>query len=140
MSVLTASSPLLEAVNGLLQDSTLQTAVGGRLGDSLPEDVARPCVLISVASETDVRGFGTGGLPQCELRTYTFSEIGSMVEAQSINQQVVALLKDATVTVTGYAQCGTIVYDQTSTFDDSLLNGIRVHEVVSQFRIWVEQT
>lgn len=139
MTVLTAAAPLGEAINGLFQDTTLQIALGGRIGDSLPEDAPRPCALFVVASERDIRGFGTGGLPEVDLRTYVFSDIGSMSEAQSINQQIVALLKDATITVTGYAQCGTIVYRETTTFDDSLLNGVKVHEVVSTFTIWCEQ-
>lgn len=138
MTVLTASSPVLEAINGLLQDATLQAALGGRCGDSLPEDVARPCTLFSLASETDMRGLGTGNLPQCEIRIYTFSEIGSLTEAQAINQQIVSLLKDASITVTGFAQAGTIVYRSTNTFPDSLLNGLKVHEVVSSYTLWVE--
>lgn len=139
MTVITAANPVLEAVNGLLQDATLQAALGGRIGDSLPEDVARPCTLFSIASETDMRGFGTGNLPQCELRVYTFSEIGSLVEAQEINRQIVNLLKDQTITATGFNACGTIVYRDTNTFPDSELNGIKVHEVVSSFVLWVEQ-
>ncbi len=138
MTVLTAGSPVLEGVNGLLQDATLQAALGGRIGDSLPEDVERPCALFSLATETDMRGLGTGNLPECELRVYTYSEIGSLVQAQEINRQIVALLKDQVITATGFAACGTIVYRETNTFPDSELNGIRVHEVVSTFTIWVE--
>jgi hypothetical protein len=135
---LTAANPVLEAINGLLQDATLQAALGGRIGDSLPEDVARPCTLFSLASETDTRGLGTGNLPECELRVYTYSEIGSLVEAQEINRQIVTLLKDASITVTGFTQAGTIVYRETSTFPDSELNGVKVHEVVSSYTLWVE--
>lgn len=137
-AVLTAANPVLEAINGLLQDSTFQAAVGGRCGDSLPEDVARPCTLFSLASEKDVRGLGTGNLPECELRVYTYSEIGSLVEAQEINRQIVNLLKDQVITATGFSPCGTIVYRETNTFPDSELNGLKVHEVVSTFTLWVE--
>lgn len=139
MTVITAANPVLEGINGLLQDSTLQAALGGRIGDSLPEDVARPCALFSLASERDMRGFGTGNLPECELRTYVYSEIGSLVEAQEINRQIVNLLKDQVITATGFNACGTIVYRDTNTFPDSELNGLKVHEVVSTFTLWVEQ-
>lgn len=138
MTVITAANPVLEAVNGLLQDATLQAAVKW-IGDSLQEDVGRPCALFSLASERDQRGLGTGNLPECELRTYVYSEIGSLVEAQEINRQIVNLLKDQVITATGFSACGTIVYRETNTFPDSELNGIKVHEVVSTFTLWVEQ-
>ncbi len=86
-----------------------------------------------------MRGLGMGNLPECELRTYVYSEIGSLVEAQEINRQIVNLLKDQVISATGFAACGTIVYRETNTFPDSELNGEKVHEVVSTFTIWVEQ-
>ncbi len=140
MTVLTAASPVSEAIFALLQDSTLQTAVGGRVYDDLPEDVPRPCVLYEVLTETDIRGLGTGGLPEIDLRTHVFSDIGSLSEAQALNKQIVALLKDAAITVTGYAQCGLIVYHETVLLRDQELNGVKVHELVSTFTIWVEQS
>jgi len=139
MSILTAANPVGEAVFGVLQDATLQTALGGRLYDSIPEDAPRPVVLYEITNERDVRGFGTGGLPECELRTHVYSDLGSLSEAQSLNQQIVALLKDAQIVVTGYTQCGTIVYRETMALPEEIMNGIMVHEVVSTFTIWVEQ-
>ncbi len=139
MTVLTAAYPVTEAIVGVLQDATLQAAVRW-LGDSLPEDCPRPCVLLEVLSETDTRGFGTGNLPELDFRTHVFSEIGSLVQAQAINTQIVALLKDATLTITGYALCGRIVWHETVTLQDQELNGIKVHEVVSLYTIWAEQT
>lgn len=140
MTVLTAANPVVEALYGLLQDATLQAAIGGRLFDDIPEDTPRPNVLVEILSETDIRGFGTGGLPELDVRTHVFSELGSLSEAQAINQQIVALLKDATIAITGYVQCGTVVYRETVTLRDQELNGLKVHEVVSLFTIWAEQT
>lgn len=139
MSVLTAASPVAEAIFGLLQDATLQAAIGGRLFDDIPEDTPRPCVLVEILNETDVRGFGTGGLPELDVRTHVFSDVGSMSEAQAINQQIVALLKDAAIGITGYTQCGLIVYRETVTLRDEELAGTKVHEVVSIFTVWCEQ-
>lgn len=131
---------MLESVFGLLQDATLQAAIGGRLYDDIPEDTPRPLVLLEIASEIDRRGLGTGGLPELELRTHVFSDLGSMAEAQAINLMVVALLKDAAIALTGYTQAGLIVYRETVTLRSELLADVKVHEVVSIFTVWCEQS
>jgi hypothetical protein len=139
VTVLTAANPTMEALYGLLQDPTLQAAIGGRLGDDAPQDTPQPNVLVEILGEVDGRGLGTGGLPELDVRTHVFSDLGSLSEAQAINQQIVALLKDARITITGYEQCGTIVYRETVTLRDQELNGVKVHEVVSLFTTWCEQ-
>lgn len=140
MTVLTAANPVAEAIFGLLQDATLQAAVGGRVADDLDQDTLRPCVLYEIFNEEDVRGLGAGNMPQIDLRTHVFSEIGSLSEAQAINKVIVALLKDAAITITGFAQAGLIVYHETQTLREQELFGIKVHEVVSLYTIWCEQT
>lgn len=140
MTVLTAANPVAEAIFGLLQDATLQAAVGGRVRDDLEQNEPRPCVLYEIFNEEDVRGLGAGNMPQIDLRTHVFSAIGSLSEAQAINKIIVALLKDASITVTGFQQAGTIVYHETQTLREQELYGVKVHEVVSLFTIWVEQT
>ncbi len=139
MTVLTAALPVGEAIFGLLQDASLQSALGGRLADELPESPSYPCGFYEFLSETDQRGLGQGGLPELDLRTHVFSKIGSLSQARAIDMQIVALLKDALITVTGYAQCGRIVYRETVTLRDQEMNGDRVHEVCSLFTVWVEQ-
>lgn len=140
MTALTAATPVSEAVNGLLQDATFQAAVDGRWFDDIPPNTPRPCGFHEVFSERDRRGLGTGGFPELEIRTHTFSDSGSLVEAQNLNLQIVALLKDAEITGTGYQQAGKIVYRETITLRDAELFGIKVHEVVSVFTCWMEQT
>lgn len=135
----TADSPVSEAIFALLQDETLQSTVGGRLYGDIPEDTPRPCVLYEVQAEVDARGLGMGGLPELTLRTHVYSDAGSLAEAQDINRQLVALLKDAAVTVDGYVQCGLICYEGTLAFPDEELNGVKVHELVSTFTLWVEE-
>lgn len=130
--------PTMEAINGVLQDSTLQAALGGRLYDSLPQDTPRPCSTFHLGKQ-NVGGMGAARGPfELTLRIYTFSDLGSLSEAQTIDGIIQNLLADATITPTGFKQAGTIVYEQTLTFDDSELNGVKVHEVVSEFTLWVE--
>jgi hypothetical protein len=136
MTVLTAAAPVMSGVFDLLQDQTLQAAIGGRLFDELPENVPRPCVLIEVLSETDIRGLGQGDLPEVDLRVHVFSDLGSIVEAQELNRQVKAILKDAAITIAGYAQAGLIVYHQTIALPNQTLQGVLVHEIVSLFTVW----
>lgn len=140
---LTAAEPVGEAIFGLLQDATLLAAVAGRVVDSVPQDTPRPLLWYEIVMETDQRGLGTGGLPEVEIRTHVFSDIGSLAEAQRINRLAVALLKDAgkdtPLVITGYTQCGSIVYHDTQTLHDQELNGVKVHEVVSNYTLWAEQ-
>ncbi len=141
MTALVAALPVGEAVFGLLQDDALQAATKGRVYDSLPEDPVRPCVWIEIFNESDRRGMGPGNMPEIELRTHVFSESGSNVEAQRIAQLIIALLKDVELSLSaaGFAPVGGIVYHETLPLTDQALNGIRVHELVSRFTIWVEQ-
>jgi hypothetical protein len=90
---------------------------------------------------TDRRGLGTGNLPELTIRTHAFSRDGGLIEAQRINARAVALLKDADLDVTagGFLQCGQIVFRETSRIPDSILNGVKVHELVSTFTAWMEQ-
>lgn len=140
MSTLTAANPVGEGVFTLLQDATLQAAVVGRVTDDLPQDSPRPCVLYEIFNETDDRGLGAGNFPQIDLRTHVFSEIGSLSEAQDINRLVVAALKDKAITIPGFAQAGLIVFHETQTLREQELFGVKVHEVVSLFTLWCEQT
>lgn len=137
-----ALSPVAEAVFGLLQDATLLAALPGRWHDDVPQAPTYPFGWIEVR-ERDVRGFGTGGLPEVELRTHIFSQRGGtragIAEAQEANRLTIGVLKDQAVTVTGYAQCGRIFYDETILLPDEELNGVKVHELVSLFRVYVEE-
>lgn len=138
MTTLTATNPVSEAVFAALQDDTLLTAVDGRVVGDLDQDTPRPCVLYEIFNETDIHGIGTGHLPEIDLRIHTFSQLVS--EAQAINKLIVSLLKDATLVITGFAHAGTVVYHETQTLRDQDLFGIKVHEVVSLYTIWAEQT
>ena len=134
----TAALPVGEALYTILQDSALQTATPGGWHDDPPQGGEFPYGWYEL-SERDLRGMGTGGLPEVELRTHVFSRYGGMREAQRFNQMVVDLLKDVALTVAGYTMCGKVFYDETIVLRDEEVAGVKVHEVVSLFRIYVEQ-
>ena len=136
-----AASPVSVAVFALLQDATLLAALPGGWHDDVPQNPTYPFGWYEIAREDDsLRGFGAGGLPSIELRTHIFSKYGGLKEAQEANRLAIGVLKDAALgTVTGYQQAGHVFYDETVTLPDEDLNGVKVHEVVSFFRIFVEQ-
>jgi len=135
-----ALTPVSEAVYAVLLDSTLQAATAGGWYEVLLQPPTFPCGWFELLSATEARGFGTGGLPLIELRTHTFSAYGSLSEAQAIDRLVIGLFRDVALTVSGYTFCGRIFYDRTVTLPDEVLNGVPVHEVVSFFRLYVEES
>jgi hypothetical protein len=126
------------AVYTALNVAALTALVPGGISDALPQAPSFPCLWYEV-SERDVRGFGTGGLPEITLRVHAFSTYEGLLEAQRVNQKVIELLRDQALTVAGYTQCGRVFYDETVPLPDEVLNGVRVKELVSSFRIYVEE-
>jgi hypothetical protein len=135
-----ALSPVTVAVYTALNVAGLTALATGGIYDDVPQAPSFPFVWYEVREARDLRGFGTGGLPEVELRVHVFSTYEGAAQVQSLTAKVVELLKDVALTVTGYAQCGRVFYDATSEPFDELLNGQHVREQVSQFRIYVEQT
>lgn len=140
MTTLAASGPVTEAIFGLLQDATLQAAVGGRLFDDLPQGVTRPCVLVEIFNEQNIRGMGTTGPRELEVRTHVFSDLGSLSEAKSIDAQIVALMDLSVLAPTGFQACGTTWHHESVPLANQELSGVKVHEVVSIFTLTVEAT
>lgn len=125
------------AVAGVLNVSSLTTLATGGIYDDLPQGTSFPCVWYEV-NERDVRGLGTGALPEVELRVHVFSQYEGMKEAQAIASQAITLLKDQALTVTGWTHCGHVFYDETVAFHNEHIQGVRVREMVAVFRIYVE--
>lgn len=133
-----ALAPVSEAVFTLLQDSALSAALPGGVYDTVPQGAVFPCAGFTV-QQRDERGFGTGHLPNVELRTRVYSALGGMREAQIADGLIQGLLKDTTaLSVSGFTVCGRPFYRETVTLDDSELNGVPVHEIVSIYNIFVE--
>jgi Protein of unknown function (DUF3168) len=135
-----AASPVSAAIFQLQQaDAALVAAAVGGIHDDVPQKPTYPFVWNEVFDETDARGFGGGGLPLIDFRTHVFSKYGGKAEAQALNRLVIAALKDQRLTIEGYEHCGAIFYDETVSLDVEELNGEKVHELVSRFRIYAEE-
>ena len=133
-----ALGPVSVAVYRVLRDATLQTLTPGGWHEDVPQAPTYPYGWFEVR-ERETRGFGAGGLPEVELRTHVKSQVAGMAEAQAINARLVTLLKDAALTVTGYTHCGHVFYDETIRQPDEEVGGKKVKELVSLFRIYVEE-
>ena len=134
-----ALEPVSLAVFAKLQgDETLQGLTPGGWHDDLPQAPTYPCGWFEVR-ERDIRGFGTGGLPEVELRTHVLTAYAGKVEAMRINSRVVQVLKDAALVVEGYDQCGLIFWDDSAPIADEEINGVKVKEIVGFYRIYVEE-
>lgn len=131
-------SPVAVGLYSKLNVAGLTALVGSRIYDDVPQAPTYPFVWIEV-NEQDVRGFGTRGLPEVEVRVHAFSTYAGMKEAQQITQKVIELLRDQAVTVSGYTQAGLVFYDTTVSLPNEMINGVKVREVVSMFRIYVEE-
>jgi hypothetical protein len=130
--------PVSAAVYGVLSgDSTLSTAVGGRIYDDVRQGATCPYLWYEVR-EREARWFGDGALPEVELRVHVFSAYRGAKEAQDILARAIALLKDAALTVSGFAHCGRVLYEESVLLPDEDVNGVKVREIVGLFRLWVE--
>lgn len=130
--------PVSVGIYTLLHVAGLTALATGGIGDDIPQGAAFPFVWYEV-QERDIRGFGGGGFPEVELRVHAFSTYPGALEAQTIIQKVIQLLRDQVVTVAGYRQAGKIFYDETVSLPNSEVNGVKVYELVSLFRIYVEE-
>ncbi len=135
-------SPVSAAVYTTLSNAAAVTAlVGSRIYDDVPQVVAEslfPFLWYEVR-EDNIGPFGTANGPlEVEVRVHAFSITRGAKEAQTIQDAVIAALKHAALTVTGFRQGGRVVYDDTVLLPDEDVNGIKCRELVSQFRLWVE--
>lgn len=133
-----ALSPVSAAVYGKLNVAGLTALATGGIYDDIPQPLVLPCVWYEV-KEQERRGFGTVGLPEVELRVHVFSDYAGAAQSQSIGAKVVELLRDQALTVTGYAHCGRVIYDETVLLPRENINGVTVRELVAMFRIYVEE-
>lgn len=136
MSLL-ALSPVSAAVYGVLNVASVTALAVGGVHDDVPQRPTYPFVWYEV-QERDLRGFGTGELPEVTLRVHVFSQYAGLKQAQAVLRACVAVLKDVALTVAGYAMCGHVFYDETVTLVDEQIAGVKVHELVASFRIYVE--
>jgi hypothetical protein len=132
-----ALAPVAASVFGVLQDASLASALPGGVQDDPPQNPIFPFLWYEL-HETNARGLGRGEQTDIELRTHVYSLYGGRAEAFEVNRLVKALLVDVSLTVEGYRQCGEVQWNNTVALPDEVLNGIKVHELVSIFVIRVE--
>lgn len=134
-----ALGPVSEAIYAVLDgDAPLAALVSGRIYDDVTQASVFPFLWYEVR-ERETRGFGTGGLPEVELRVHAFSTYAGQKESQAILDRVITLLKDQPLVMAGYEQAGRIFYDETVNFPDEEVNGVKARETVSLFRIYADQ-
>jgi hypothetical protein len=115
----------------------LTALVSTRIYDDIPRNPTYPLVMYSV-DETEARGLGTAQLPELDLRVSVFSTSATGAEAQAIVAKVKDLLKDAALTVSGYAMAGRVVWRETVKLGTTEINGVKVNEWAVLFTFWVE--
>jgi len=132
----------LDAVTAAVYTALNVAAVTSLLGTAgISDDPAQgttfPFVWIEVLGR-NLGGLGTTELREIELRTHTFTNTQGMRTAQVIDGTVQDLLTDVKLTVSGYTHCASVFYDDTLPVPIAELNGTKVQELISTYRIVVE--
>ncbi len=140
-----ALSPVSVGVYGALNVASMLALAPGGVHDLLPQGVTFPCVLYEVGT---VGQFGIGSKPgngspmsEIDLRLHVFTKTGGPKEAQTATAKAIELLvADSAISVSGYTVCGLEpFYDETVYLPDEMIAGQRVQEVVSRFRLYVQE-
>ena len=136
LSLAAVSTGLAAALN---VPAVTSLAPGG-VFDDLAEGVTFPCVLVSVGEAAQMGGLGTkpgvGNFPEVQVRIYVFTQTFGFKTAQAITDAILLALADPPA-VSGFGSWA-IFHDQTLPVTDSLIAGQKVQELVSDFRLYVE--
>lgn len=143
----TPLAPVADALYAvLITDPTLQALAPGGVFADVPPDPSYPFIWIEVSETAQRGGLGTkpgrGALPEVEIRLHVFQgDFGTMRDAQLVMARAIELVTaDNALTVDGYRVCGTEPFhDATIPLADEELNGVKVHELVAMFRLYVEE-
>lgn len=131
-----ALDPVSAAVYTALNVAAVTSLAPGGVSDDPAQGTTFPFVWFEL-QEQDLHAFGTGYLPEFELRVHIYSATTPLV-AQQVGGAVLSALKDVTLTVAGFRPVASVVYEDAVPLPDQLLNGVKVHELVLRFRLWVE--
>lgn len=124
-------------VYAALNVAGLTALVGSRIYDELPAAPTYPCVAYQVEKD-EARGLGTRALDEITLRVSTLSTYADGSEGQAIVAKVEDLLKDVSLTISGHVVAGLTFWRRSVRLPDQEINGVKVHEWVSEFAIYVE--
>lgn len=136
-------NPVSTGVATLLTVSGLTDLVSTRIYDDVPQAAVFPFVWYEVRELNDVRGFGTGGFPEVELRVHAFSssdDYNGLAQLHGITAKAIELLRDQFLELSGYTQAGRIFYDDTSQPLNEIISGVKCREMVARFRIYAEES
>lgn len=142
MSTLTVA-PLSDAVFAALNQNSLTNLTGGTAPSDtdVPQGRNLPYCWF-VVNEENARGFGTGTLNRHGLTVHAAavgsSTMGPAKQLQGILDAATALLKDATLTITGFRAAGKVFYDSTSEPVVSEIGGKPCWEAAANFYLYVE--
>lgn len=132
--------PVSTGIYGALNVPAVTSLATGGVFDDLPEQPTFPCVLYVVSEKQQYGGLGTkpghGNLPEVAVRVHVFTQGISFQAAQAVMDQVILALADPP-TVSGFGSWA-IFHDQTMPLTDQLIAGQKVQELVSDFRLYVE--
>ncbi len=141
MSAYLSLSPVSAAVYTALNVAALTALAPGGVHDDIRQASLFPHVFFQVMEADQFGGFGTrpglGQLPEVRLDVHVFSKGIGMKEAQAVMAKVHELLVSPPA-VTGYSSWA-IFHDRTISFPDEELAGVKVKELVSQYRLYVEE-
>ena len=135
-----ALSPLAAALYGKLNVAGMTALVGTRIYDDIPRSPTYPLVWVEVREARDLRGFGTGGMPETIIRVHALTQYQGEKQGQTIIAKAIELLRDQTLTVSGYEQAGQVFYDETVPLRDQEIEGVKVQEIVALFRTYLKES
>ena len=145
--------PLLavgDAVYALFQDTTLNALATGGVWTDVPESPSYPFLWFEMLQQANYGGLGTkpgkGSMPGVTLRLHVFQgEYGVMRDAQLVMARAIELLFPADnsvpLTLNGYtlASGSPLPEIETIPLPDEELNGVKVHELVANVELIVEE-
>ena len=128
---------LSAAIFTALDVPALTALATGGISDDPAQATAFPYVVYELGKR-NLGGLGTSELAEADLRVRAFTKGPGLKSVQAIDATVQELLTNQALTMTGYTQAGRVFYDDTILVPVSEINGEKVHEVISTFRIVAE--
>lgn len=133
-----ALAPVSVGVLDTLSDPSLMAFLPDGVLNEVPPTARFPLCWYEVQEEQDFAAFGEGHVPELDLRVHV-AVLDTLRTAQQILSVAWGLLNNATLVLDGYDHIGRVLYERTVALPDQLINGVRCHEVVALFRVYVEK-
>lgn len=140
MPTYSALSKVSDGIYAALNVAAVTSLATGGIGDDIAQDAGYPFVLYEV-HETPQHHMGSqpgraGQMPLIDLRVHVFSQYEGMTQAHAVMDAVIGALVTPP-TISGYASWACF-HDDTIDLGDQIIGGIKVKELVANFRLFVE--